>query len=80
MPEPNCTSNSLSSIQKLCNLQITKIIIGKVHNLKLNGRQNIVEDKMCLGNEREEIKPSTSGKGGSQVGREDTVTNATLKV
>ena len=36
-----------------------------------------VEDKICLGNERKEIKPSTSSKGGSQVGREDTVTNAT---
>ena len=39
-----------------------------------------VENKMCSGNEREEIKPSSSGKGGSQVGREDTVTNAMLKV
>ena len=37
-----------------------------------------IEDKMCSGNERKEIKPSTSSKGGSQVGREDTVTNATL--
>ena len=37
------------------------------------------EDKMCSGNEREEIKPSTSSKGGSQVGREDTVTNAMPK-
>ena len=35
---------------------------------------------MCSGNGREEIKHSTIGKGGSQVGREDTVTNATLKV
>ena len=35
---------------------------------------------MCLGNEREEIKHSTIGKGGSQVGRGDTVNDATLKV
>ena len=47
---------------------------------KITIMQNpIVEDKMCSGNEREEIKPSTSSKGGSQVGREDTVTNATPK-
>ena len=39
-----------------------------------------VENKMCLGNERKEIKHSTIGKGGSQVGRGDTVNNATLKV
>ena len=38
-----------------------------------------VEDKMCSGNEREEIKPSTSSKGDSQVGREDNVTHATPK-
>ena len=34
-----------------------------------------VENKMCSGNERKEIKHSTIGKGGSQVGRRDTVTN-----
>ena len=39
-----------------------------------------VKNKMCLGNEREEIKHSTIGKGGSQVGRGDTVNDATLKV
>ena len=38
-----------------------------------------VEDKMCSGNERKEIKPSTSNKGDSQVDREDNVTNATPK-
>ena len=37
---------------------------------------NIVEDKMCLGNERKEIKPSTSNKGDSQVDGEDNVTDA----
>ena len=36
-----------------------------------------VEDKMCLGNERQEIKPSTSNKGDSQADGEDNVTNAT---
>ena len=30
-----------------------------------------VENKMCLGNERKEIKPSTDNKGDSQVGEED---------
>ena len=35
-----------------------------------------VENKMCLGNERKEIKPSTSNKGDSQVNREDKVINA----
>ena len=39
----------------------------------------IVEDKMCLGNECKEIKPSTSNKGDSQADREDNVTNATPK-
>ena len=36
-----------------------------------------VEDKMCSGNERQEIKPSTSNKGDSQADGEDNVTNAT---
>ena len=31
----------------------------------------IVEDKMCSGNERKEIKSSTDNKGDSQVGEED---------
>ena len=35
---------------------------------------------MCLGNEHKEVKHSTIGKGGSQVGRGDTVTDATLTV
>ena len=35
-----------------------------------------VEDKMCLGNERKEIKPSTSNKGDSQADGEDKVTDA----
>ena len=35
-----------------------------------------VEDKICLGNERKEIKPSTSNKRDSQVDGEDNVTNA----
>ena len=30
---------------------------------------NIVENKMCSGNECKEIKPSTSNKGDSQVDR-----------
>ena len=34
---------------------------------------------MCSGNERKEIKPSTSNKGDSQIDREDNVTNATPK-
>ena len=38
-----------------------------------------VEDKMCSGNEREEIKPSTSNKGDSQVDGENNVTDATPK-
>ena len=38
---------------------------------------DIVEDKMCLGNERQEIKPSASNKGDSQADREDNVTDAT---
>ena len=38
-----------------------------------------VEDKMCLGNEHKEIKPSTSNKGDSQADGEDNVTNATPK-
>ena len=42
-------------------------------------KDNNVEDKMCLGNEREEIKLSTSSKGDSQVGRQDNVTDATPK-
>ena len=40
--------------------------------------QNTVENKMCSGNERKEIKPSTSNKGDSQVDGEDKVTNAML--
>ena len=32
---------------------------------------------MCLGNERKEIKPSTSNKGDSQADGEDKVTDAT---
>ena len=36
-----------------------------------------VEDKMCLGNECQEIKPSTSNKGDSQASGKGTVTNAT---
>ena len=36
-----------------------------------------LEDKMCLGNERQEIKPSTSNKGDSQVNGEDKVIDAT---
>ena len=39
-----------------------------------------VQNKICFRNEREEIKHSTIGKGGSQVGREDTVNDAMLKV
>ena len=35
-----------------------------------------VEDKMCSGNERKEIIPSTSNKGDSQADREDNVTDA----
>ena len=38
-----------------------------------------VENKMCSGNEREEIKHSTIGKGGSQVARGDTMNNTMLK-
>ena len=38
-----------------------------------------VENKMCLGNEREEVKHSTIGKGGSQVARGDTVNDTMLK-
>ena len=38
-----------------------------------------VEDKMCSGNECEEIKPSTSNNGDSQADREDNVTNAMPK-
>ena len=37
-----------------------------------------VEDKMCLGNECKEIKPSTCNKRDSQAGGEDNVTKATL--
>ena len=37
-----------------------------------------VENKMCLGNECKEIKPSTSNKGDSQADREDNVTDAML--
>ena len=36
-----------------------------------------VENKMCSGNERKEIKPSTSNKGDSQANREDKVTATT---
>ena len=36
-----------------------------------------VENKMCSGNERKEIKPSTSNKGDSQADGEDKVTDAT---
>ena len=36
-----------------------------------------VENKICLGNEPKEIKPSTSNKGDSQVNGEDKVTDAT---
>ena len=35
-----------------------------------------VENKMCLGNEHKEIKPSTSNKRDSQVDGEENVTNA----
>ena len=37
-----------------------------------------VEDKMCLGYERKEIRPSTSNKEDSQADGEDNVTDATL--
>ena len=37
-----------------------------------------VEDKICSGNECQEIKPSTSDKGDSQVSGKGTVTNTTL--
>ena len=37
-----------------------------------------VENKMCSGNERKEIIPSTSNKGDSQADREDNVTDAML--
>ena len=36
-----------------------------------------VEDKIYSGNERQEIKPSTSDKGDSQASGKGTVTNAT---
>ena len=36
-----------------------------------------IENKMCSGNERKEIKPSTSNKGDNQADGEDKVTNAT---
>ena len=52
-------------------------------NLKRKGKKkekSTVEDKMCSGNERKEIKPIIIGKGGSQVGRGDTVNDAMLKV
>ena len=38
-----------------------------------------VENKICSGNEREEVKHSTIGKGGSQVARGDTVNHTMLK-
>ena len=38
-----------------------------------------VEDKMCSGNERKEIKPSTSNKGDSQADGEDNGTHAMPK-
>ena len=37
-----------------------------------------VENKLCPGTECQEIKPSTSDKGGSQASRKGTVPDATL--
>ena len=37
-----------------------------------------VENKLCLGTECQEIKPSTNDKGDSQASRKGTVPNATL--
>ena len=49
------------------------IIIGIIPYLT----KECVENKMCLGNEHKETKPSTSNKGDSQVDGEDNVTDAT---
>ena len=38
-----------------------------------------VENKMCSGNERKEIKSSTDNKGDSQVGEEDKGIDVTPK-
>ena len=38
-----------------------------------------VENEMCSGNERKEIKPSTNNKEDSQVNEEDKVINAMPK-
>ena len=61
---------------------LLKVRFKEIKSIK-NGdkkEKGIVENKICLGNEREEIKHSTIGKGGSQVGKGDTVNDAMLKV
>ena len=42
-------------------------------------RFNAVENKMCSGNERKEIKSSTNNKGDSQVNQEDKEIDAMPK-
>ena len=45
----------------------------------IHNTSDSVENKMCSGNERKEIKPSTNNKGDSQVNKEDKEINATPK-
>ena len=49
------------------NLSIVIVFLKSPFNVNYG----CVENKMCSGNERKEIKPSTNNKGDSQVNEED---------